>query len=116
MHELSITQSIVNICSEEAEKHNVRKVTEIRIKIGELCGLVPECIQTYFDLVSSGTKVEGARLMIEKIPMKVICNDCGFQEIMSPRFERCSSCGSENFKIINGKEFYIDSLEVENGD
>lgn len=116
MHELSITQSIVNICSEEAKKHNVRKVTEIRIKIGELCGLVPECIQTYFDLVSSGTRVEGARLMIEKVPMKVICNNCGFEETVSSKFIRCSSCGSENFKIMGGNEFYIDSLEVENGD
>jgi hydrogenase nickel incorporation protein HypA/HybF len=116
MHELSITQNIVDICSDEAEKHNVKKVTEIRIKIGELSGMVPECIQTYFDIVSAGSRVEGAKLKIEKIPIKVLCKVCGFEGTIYSMSKSCSVCGSEDIKITGGNEFYIDSLEVEDGD
>lgn len=116
MHELPITQSIVNICSEEVEKHNSGKVTKIKIKIGELSGIVPECIQTYFDIISSGTKVEGAQLDIEKVPLKFKCSTCGFSGNMDLNVDNCPSCGSNELKISGGNEFYIDSMEVEDGD
>ena len=34
MHELSITQSIVNIAVETAKEHNVKKIREIHLRIG----------------------------------------------------------------------------------
>lgn len=116
MHELSITHNIIAICSEEAEKHKAKKVTEIRLKIGELSGMVPECIQNYFDILSAGTKVEGAVLKVEKVPLKILCRACGFQGVLDSMFEKCPDCGSEDIKLFGGNEFYIDSLEVEDGD
>lgn len=62
MHELSITQSIVNIAAETAAKHQVKRVNEIRIRIGEYSGIVPQCVQQYFDILSKGTAAEGAVL------------------------------------------------------
>lgn len=113
MHELSVTQSIVNICCEEAEKNGAKKVNEIKIKVGELSGLVPECIQSYFDFISSGTVVEGAKLNIERIPIGIKCRDCGKENILDYKICSCPNCGSFNVKIISGNEFYIDCLEVE---
>jgi len=113
MHEYPITQSIVRISSEEAEKHKAEKVVEIRIVVGELSGLVPECIQDYFDILSKGTPVEGASLKIQKISPKIHCEECNFESDMMPRIYNCSKCGSSKVKIVGGKEFYIDSMEVE---
>jgi hydrogenase nickel incorporation protein HypA/HybF len=115
MHELPITQSIVRICTEEAEKHNLAKIDAVKIKVGELSGMVPECIQLYFDIVSKGTKAEGAELKIEKIPVTALCLDCGNESIVNSQFDNCPKCNSKNLKIIHGKEFYIDSLEVDDG-
>lgn len=70
MHELPITQSIINISCEEAVKHNVKKVRKIKIKVGELTGLVPQSIQYYFDIISKGTIIEGAVLDVEKYRLK----------------------------------------------
>jgi hydrogenase nickel incorporation protein HypA/HybF len=113
MHELSVTENIIRIAKEEAEKHNAVKVKEIRIKVGELSGLIPECIQFYFDIASEGTIAEGAVIKIEKIRISTRCNDCGFEEVLPSRRFNCSKCESFNIKIIGGNEFLIDSLEVE---
>jgi hydrogenase nickel incorporation protein HypA/HybF len=113
MHELSVTQNIIKISSEEAKKASACIVKEIRIKVGELSGLIPESIQFYFDIASRGTIVESAKLQIEKIPIGIICNDCRNEGNVSRNNYCCNSCGSYNIKIIRGHEFFIDSLEVE---
>jgi hydrogenase nickel incorporation protein HypA/HybF len=113
MHELSVTQSIINISCQEAEKHRANKVKEIKILVGELSGLIPESIQYYFDIASMGTRVEGAKLNIEKVPITVKCNDCGFEVTMERNSYCCKNCESLNIKIVKGTEFLIQSLEVE---
>lgn len=113
MHELPITQSIINISCEEAIKHNVKKVNKIKIKVGELTGLVPQSIQYYFDIISKGTIIEGAVLDVEKIPIKVKCKECGFEDFLPKDCYTCPKCKSSNIKISGGNEFYIDSMEVE---
>lgn len=114
MHELAITDNIIRIASEEAEKHKVNKVVEIRIEVGELTGLIPSCIQYYFDIASKGTLVEGAKLSINKIPVSVRCSDCSHEEEVAKNISyTCTSCGGYNIKIVRGNEFLIQSLEVE---
>ena len=113
LHEFPITQSIVKISNEEAEKHGAKKITEIRLKVGELSGLMPECIQVYFDMCSKGTKAEGAVLKIEKIPICFKCNICGTECDAAERKYKCPNCGSKDIKVISGNEFLIDSMEVE---
>lgn len=114
MHELGITENIVRISVEEAEKNNALKITEIRIKVGRFSDLVPECIQQYFDVISEGTKAQGAILKIERLPLLIKCRNCNEQsENFSNNNSICPLCGSDNIKIIGGREFYIDSLEVE---
>lgn len=113
MHELSVTQNIIKISCEEAEKHNVSKVKEIRIKVGELTGLVPQAIQYYFEIASKGTKVENAIIKIEKSPIKIKCSLCNGESEVNFNTLTCSHCGSKDYKIIGGNEFYIESLEVE---
>lgn len=115
MHELPITQSIVRISVEEAEKHNAKKVNEIKIKVGELSGLVPECIQYYFDILSKGTLSEGAVIKVDKVMMNMKCKECGFIiELNKAEGHKCPECGSSNVKIEGGNEFYIESMEIEN--
>lgn len=114
MHELPITESIIRIAVEEAERHNVTRINEIRLKIGELSGLVPECIQYYFDIASKGTKAEGALIKIDKMSIKMKCSSCGFSGAAEEFIDsRCPECRSDNMKMIGGNEFYIDSMEVE---
>lgn len=116
MHELPVTQSICDIAVQEARRAGAQKVTEIRIKQGEYTGYVPEIVQIYFDLVSEGTIAEGAKLVIEPVPAVLFCRECGVESPGEHFRMRCPLCNSRNVELKSGREFYIDSLEVEDGD
>ena len=113
MHELSVTQGLLKICLDEGKKHNIKKIKKINVKVGELTGLVPNCITYYFDIVAKGTIVEGAEILVEKIPVAIKCNGCQYEGVLPKGEYFCPSCKSNKYKIINGREFYLDTMEVD---
>ena len=99
------------------EIKNASRIRVIRLCIGELRGIVPDCIQIYLDMLAEGTIAEGARIESETLPVKVHCLDCGRDGEITPHHLECPHCGSLRLKLLSGKEFYIKSLEVDiNGD
>lgn len=116
MHELSVTEGILRIVEAEAKKNNVSKVLSIKLKVGQFSGIMPQLIQDYFDILTNNTVVEGAKLIIDKVPGTLKCLQCGEVSPMERMRLRCPKCEGIEVKIVTGKEFYIDSMEVENGD
>ena len=113
MHELAITEGIIKAAVPEAERAGAKRILEIRLKVGELSGVIPECIQEYFNIASAGTIAEGAKIAVERLPVTVRCNACGYEGAIDRRRIRCSACGGMDIKLISGREYYVDSLEVE---
>jgi hydrogenase nickel incorporation protein HypA/HybF len=113
MHELAITEGIIRAAVPEAEKHGAKRILEIRLRIGDLSGVIPECIQEYFNIASIGTIAEGAAIKVERIPAAILCRDCGYEGAIERRRVRCPECGSADIKLTAGREYYVDSLEVE---
>lgn len=113
MHELAITESILRIAVDEAQKHGANKVLSIRIKVGDFSGVVPQLIQEYYNIVSKATAAEGAELIIDRVPVTIKCLDCGKECIIDRAKIKCPGCGSINIKMVTGREFYVDSMEVE---
>lgn len=113
MHELSITEHILEQCIEEAGKQGAGRIRTINLCIGQLRGIVPECIQIYLDMLAEGTIAEGAQIKAEYPPVRVHCMECGHEGEISPHSLECPSCGSLKLKLLSGKEFYIKSLEVD---
>lgn len=113
MHELSITESLLNTCLKEAYKRNIKKITGINIKTGIFSGIEPECIQIYLDMLSEGTIAEGAKLHSETIPVKLMCLDCKNEIETTRSLSECPACKSRRLKLISGNDFIIDSIEAE---
>ncbi len=113
MHELSITEHLLEDCIREAQRQNARKIRVIRLCIGQLKGIVPDCIQIYLDMLSEGTIAEGARIEAEFLPVRVLCRDCGKEGRITPHHLECPHCGSLKLKLLSGREFYIKSMEVD---
>lgn len=110
---MSIVEGILEAVIPEVEKHDVSRVTEIRLKIGELSGIVPACIEEYFGIASRGTIAEGAAIRIEKVPVRIRCGDCGYDGEISARRFRCPECNGTAFKVVSGNEYYVDSVLAE---
>ena len=77
MHELSITEHLLEDCIKSAKTQNAVRIRTIHLCIGQLRGIVPECIQLYLDMLSEGTIAQGAQIEAEFPPVKIRCRDCG---------------------------------------
>ncbi len=113
MHELPVTQGMLSIALEHAAKADAKKITAINLVIGEMSGIVDDSVQFYFDFVSKDTPAEGASLKFERVPACFRCHEC--QTTFSPtdRQWTCPQCGELRVEIVAGREFYVDSIEVE---
>jgi hydrogenase nickel incorporation protein HypA/HybF len=65
MHELSIAISIVELASEEAERHSPARVEAVHLKLGALSGVVKDALLFSWDLACQDTPIAGCRLAIE---------------------------------------------------
>lgn len=113
MHELAITQSILDVTLSEAEKAKAKQVLVVRVKIGALNGYEPECIKEYFQMLSEDTVAEKASLQIEMIPARIRCRDCGYTGEMVWYRMRCPDCQGMHVELVSGKEFLVESLDIE---
>ncbi len=113
MHELSIARSIIAIVEQAARDNGFERVLEIRLKMGEFSGLVPECLREFFPIAAKDTPAEGAVLVIEQIPAVFRCLDCGHEGAADRRNACCPRCGSCALRMIRGREFYVEDLKVE---
>jgi hydrogenase nickel incorporation protein HypA/HybF len=113
MHELPITESILEITLRHAQQANAQHVETINIVIGQLSSVVDDSIQFYWDMISEGTIAQGAKLNFQREPVKLQCQDCRNEYNPSSESFACPNCHSESIKIIGGEEFYLDSIEVE---
>jgi hydrogenase nickel insertion protein HypA len=77
MHELSITRSLLDQALAEAEKHGAKGIGRIRLLLGESGGVVPDCVQFYFDEMKKGTAAAEAELEFKRVPLRIRCPKCG---------------------------------------
>ena len=117
MHEMGVTQHVVNIVLRHAEMSGARRVVTVSLRIGELRDVIPEWMQRFFDYLSRGTIAEGATLVIDRSPITFACN-CGksftvsIKGIREKTDVKCPCCGGEKITLSSGREFDILSIEV----
>lgn len=109
MHELGITQNIVEIAI--AHTHGA-KVHRITLEIGQLTAILPDAIQFCFDICAQGTPLEGATLEIIQHSGVGQCRLCGQQLALEQPFGICD-CGSTQLDILQGEELILKELETE---
>ena len=111
MHEVSLAESIVTALLQMQEEQRWKSVVEVRLRIGVLRQVFPDILSFAFNTVTRGTALEGARLVVEDVPLSFRCRDCGnsWQEETA----LCPACGSIHRETIAGMELDIESVEVQ---
>jgi hydrogenase nickel incorporation protein HypA/HybF len=116
MHELPITESILNIVLKHAGMNNARQVMSIHLQVGKLSDLEDVWLQRYFDYLSKGTVAEGAKLKIERTPVRVQCSACPVSyeaEVAEIGNLVCPACGGNRGTLLSGREYFIKTMEVQ---
>jgi len=116
MHEYPITKRIVEIAEEYARKNGGDgvHVTRIVLVAGDAAGYVPDTVSLYFDEISRGTLCEGATLEIKRVIPKLKCTACDELFVRKPFSFACPKCGADGAPTDIGREFFMESIEVEN--
>lgn len=113
MHELALTESIVDIVVEEARRHGFVRVRVIRLRIGAMSHVEPEALRFCFDAVARGTAAEGATLDIVRLNGEGWCPDCEKTVAIDMRFGPCPDCGGRRVQLTSGDELRVHELEVD---
>ena len=112
MHEMAIVDSMLRVAESEAKTHELHIVEKVKIVIGELSGVVPEILQTCWQMAADNTILASAVLELEKKPAVALCRQCGAHFNFKDNF-LCPHCSGGVERIISGKELYIDFIEGE---
>jgi hydrogenase nickel incorporation protein HypA/HybF len=113
MHELAVTESILNIAAKHAAKAQAKKVTDVHIVIGGLSSIVDESVQFYWEIICEDTLCANSHLHFKRIPARFRCLDCNHEFNIRNELTPCPQCGHTRVKIESGEEFYIESIEIE---
>jgi hydrogenase nickel incorporation protein HypA/HybF len=113
MHELSITESLLEITLRHARNANANKITDLYLVIGQLSSIVDDSVQFYWDIIAKDTPAEGATLHFKRIPTEILCLDCNHQYKPADNKMACPNCESITVKILSGEEFFLEAINVE---
>jgi hydrogenase nickel incorporation protein HypA/HybF len=116
MHELSVTQSLLDLALRHAQEAKAIRVKRLHLVIGQLSSFVDDSVQFYWDLISRGTICEGAQLEFHRVPASLLCLDCRREYTLSEDLTPCPACGSTRVRVTGGDEFRLDSLDIETDD
>jgi hydrogenase nickel incorporation protein HypA/HybF len=110
MHELSIAEAVVHI----VERHAAgRTVSRVELRVGYLRQVVPSALEFAFMLLTDGTALEGAELVIEEVPAQGRCRDCASVSTMTDFPLQCARCSGLDLELLAGEELLVESLELE---
>jgi len=112
MHEFSITQSILSIAVEKASEANASKITQINVVIGEISGIVSDCVNFYFDFLSKDTIAAEASLNFTRVPFKLHCRNCDTTFTPENYNWTCPNCQEHQSEVASGGECYLESIEI----
>ncbi len=113
MHELPVTESILEIALEHAQSAGASRITDLYLVIGQLSSIIDDSIQFYWDIISKDTPAEGARLHFRRIDTRLRCLDCQHGYAPQEGQMACPACGSIRVQVVAGDEFFLEAIEVE---
>lgn len=112
MHELAICQSLMDQVESIAAERNAHSVTSIVIAMGPLSGVEAELLKNAYPIASAGTVAENAELVIEYLPIRVKCSQCGSESDALPNKLICKQCGDWRTTLLSGDEMMLMSVEL----
>lgn len=113
MHELALCQALMNQVESIATERNASCVVSIVVGMGPLSGVEAQLLKHAYPVASAGTVAEGAELVIEDLPVRVKCTQCGHESDVLPNKLVCKHCGDWRTSLLSGDELMLMRVELE---
>ena len=116
VHEFSIAQTIVQTVLAELKKVQPARLVRARIVAGHLHQIVPANLTLAYKVLTKETAAAGSFLSVRRVPITAECRQCHWRGKIRGALFVCGRCKGSDIEITGGKELYLDSIEVEQGD
>ena len=113
MHELPITENLLKLVLEHAERASAGQVTDVHLVIGALSSVMGESVQFYWDILTEGTAAAGSKLHFRRVPTTFACREC--QHTFEPKRDDffCPECSSPWVRVVAGDDLRLEAIDVE---
>lgn len=105
-------QGAVMAAEQTARAQGASRIHRLRLRVGQLSGVVPEALQFAFEAISLGTMAEGGVLEIENVPATFWCRHCQVEFPCPDLLPECPHCGQMDGELRQGRELELLSMEI----
>ncbi len=112
MHELSLAVALVEQAEAVLEREGAPRALALTVRIGDWSGVDPDAFAFAFPVAAEGSRLAGARLEIEREPLRVRCRACGAVTEPPDAIPCCAACGAADVEPQAGQAFDLRALEV----
>lgn len=114
MHELALLTSVVRAVEQATVGSGTSAPSVVALRVGSLSGADLGALESAWPLAVSGSPVDGARLVLERVAAAVWCPGCERDvEIDGYYALRCPICDRATAELVRGRELEIAYVEVE---
>jgi hydrogenase nickel incorporation protein HypA/HybF len=109
MHEMAVCEAIAGAVARHAGD---RQVSKVLVQIGHLRQVVPDALTFSWQMMTTGTGLDGSVLEIDQVPATVRCRVCSTETTLDSPLLACAGCSSFDVELLTGEEFSVVSLEL----
>ncbi|MDR0408521.1 MAG: hydrogenase maturation nickel metallochaperone HypA [Campylobacteraceae bacterium] len=113
MHELSVVNSLIELCEKNAKTNSAKKIVKVEVKIGKLSGIEPHFLKLTFDTFKEKTICDGSELIINIQEVMIKCRSCKVESKVSNNEFICKHCNSNDIEVTDGEDMLLMRLEME---
>ena len=112
MHELAVCQALIDQVEQIALEQRAEQVLTIHLGIGPLSGIEPRLLEQAFFIARAGSVAAEAELVIESMPVRISCDQCGQTTDALPARLLCGACGNWRTRLVSGDELQLQHVEL----
>lgn len=112
MHEASLAGGILKLVEDAARREAFRRVTVLRLEVGQLSGVELRALKFALEAIAPGTALDGACLEFEEPAGQAWCMACSQTVPLPARGMACTGCGSYQLQPTGGTELRVMDMLV----
>ncbi|TKI06483.1 hydrogenase maturation nickel metallochaperone HypA [Martelella alba] len=113
MHEMSLSQSALDLIMQQARRHGAHKVTDVWLEVGALSCIEQSALRFCFDAVCRNTPAQGCALHIAVRPAHAWCWACATVVEVREYGEGCPHCGGLGWRVEDGDSVRVKQVALE---